>query len=212
MSSAYPIRLRHWRFVTNKRLSRNGNCKDNQLTLKSFRKFPALIPTGLVVLALLYVSLRVTYDDYIRLRECNLWVANTHATVERLQLSRTHILEAETGQRGYLLTGDPTYLVPFSTGSAAIIGDLTVLGLQLHDNPRQQRSLSLLRYLVSAKLSELNETVVLSQDGKSVAALHVVRTNRGKLLMDDITHVLDSIQTDEITVLNERMAATDLGR
>src|SRR5580698_5729245 len=87
--------------------------------------------------------------------------------------------DAETGQRGYLLTGDEAYLEPFNSGRAAIDGELKEIRALNEHNSAQLQRLEQLQGLVSAKMSELLNTVNLKRAGKSAEALEEVRTDRG---------------------------------
>jgi CheY-like chemotaxis protein/signal transduction histidine kinase/CHASE3 domain sensor protein len=112
--------------------------------------------------------------------------------------------DAETGQRGFLLTGDEAYLEPFISGRAAIDGELTAIrALDGHSSEQQQR-VQQLQVLVTAKISELLGTINLKRAGKSEQALEIVRTDRGKVLMDQIRALVNDIANDDRTQLAQR--------
>jgi CheY-like chemotaxis protein/CHASE3 domain sensor protein len=112
--------------------------------------------------------------------------------------------DAETGQRGFLLTGDDAYLEPFTTAKAAINGELEQLSTLTAQNPEQQQRLGQLRGLVSAKLDELQSTITLKRAGKAEEALTVVRTDRGKVLMDRIRALITDIENTDRSELAQR--------
>jgi CheY-like chemotaxis protein len=112
--------------------------------------------------------------------------------------------DAETGQRGFLLTGDEAYLEPFVSGRAAIEGELNkVRALTANSSDQQQRA-DQLQGLISAKLAELLSTINLKRAGKSEEALAIVRTDRGKVLMDRIRALVDEMQNVDRTQLTQR--------
>lgn len=86
---------------------------------------------------------------------------------------------AETGQRGFLLTRDPSYLMPFDQAKAAMPIEIDRLAQGLPGDAR----VTTLRQVAEAKLAELQQTVDLAQAGKTDAALAVVQTNAGQQLM-----------------------------
>jgi len=94
--------------------------------------------------------------------------------------------DAETGQRGYLLTGRGKYLEPYHQAISAIPGVVKQLETYTMDRPDQAERLNELKPVIAAKLSELEETVKLRQTQGVTPALEVVDSDRGKALMDDI--------------------------
>jgi CheY-like chemotaxis protein/signal transduction histidine kinase/CHASE3 domain sensor protein len=114
--------------------------------------------------------------------------------IVQIQNVLSSVKDAETGQRGYLLTGDEAYLEPFTSGRAALNGELESLRPLTAGNPDQQQRLDRLRGLIAAKLDELLSTITLKRAGKSEQALAIVNTDRGKLLMDQIRAVVGEMQ------------------
>jgi CheY-like chemotaxis protein/CHASE3 domain sensor protein len=112
--------------------------------------------------------------------------------------------DAETGQRGFLLTGDEAYLEPFTTAKAAISGELEQLSTLTTQSPENQQRLGQLRGLVSAKLDELQSTITLKRAGKAEEALTIVRTDRGKVLMDRIRALITEIENTDRSELAQR--------
>jgi adenylate cyclase len=91
--------------------------------------------------------------------------------------------DAETGQRGYLLTGDPAYLEPYQAGQQRLKADFASLEMSL-SGPRGMAEVAALRALATAKTTELSDTVVLARSGNRDAALNLVTSNRGRQIMD----------------------------
>ena len=109
------------------------------------------------------------------------------AEVQRTLLALlSAVQDAETGQRGYLLTGDPAYLRPYATARPTADSLLDRLGTLVSWNPLQVRRMPGLRAAVDAKLDELDETVRLYDRAGGAAALQVVETDRGRRLMADV--------------------------
>jgi len=114
------------------------------------------------------------------------------------------IQDAETGQRGYLLTGDPSYLGPFETGVREAPKAIDALLVITRDNPSQQTSLRELEGLVATKLEELSATVELRKNNRGPEALREVRSNNGKATMDRIREIVGQIRTEERILLGIR--------
>jgi signal transduction histidine kinase/AmiR/NasT family two-component response regulator len=118
----------------------------------------------------------------------------TRVTIERL---RTLLIQTETGQRGYLLTGDAAYLAPYNEARKQLRAVGTDLSDAFDSDPAQARRLIVLAAVSGAKLEEMNETVQLRRAGKQAEALRVVSTNRGRRLMDRMQEVLNGMTAAE---------------
>ena len=93
--------------------------------------------------------------------------------------------DAETGQRGFVLTGDSAYLAPFERGGTVIAPALTSLSSLMHGDSADEAAADSLRSLAAAKLAELTSTIHIRADRGQAAAVGVIAAGRGKLLMDD---------------------------
>jgi CheY-like chemotaxis protein/signal transduction histidine kinase/CHASE3 domain sensor protein len=112
--------------------------------------------------------------------------------------------DAETGQRGYLLTGRESYLEPFSSAKAALPGEFNTLRGLLANRPQQTKRLKELESLAAQKMDELGETVDLKRAGQTDAALAVVRTDQGKIYMDGIRAALGDLENSERQLIAQR--------
>jgi PAS domain S-box-containing protein len=110
-------------------------------------------------------------------------VWTTQLMAERLLST---LKDAETGQRGYLITGDPAYLEPYYAAWARLDADLGNLEATPLTDPETTRLIGRIKILARAKLEDLRNTVALGQSGQLEAAVAIVRTNAGKALMDEI--------------------------
>jgi CheY-like chemotaxis protein/signal transduction histidine kinase/CHASE3 domain sensor protein len=104
--------------------------------------------------------------------------------------------DAETGQRGYLITGDASYLNPYENAKANLPGRLASLREILATQERR-RQVTTLEELAQAKFAELDETIALRAAGNSEGALKIVRSDRGKVLMDRLRTLIAQMSTDE---------------
>jgi len=103
--------------------------------------------------------------------------------------------DAETGQRGYLLTGNPAYLEPYNSARARLDADFERLDHAPLTNPAQAQQIRTLRTLAASKLAELAATISLRQSGQADAAVDRVRTDQGKRIMDSIRGEVSVLQT-----------------
>ena len=126
-------------------------------------------------------------------------------SVERtsqIQALLSTLKDAETGQRGYLLTGNEAYLKPYREALGDVDAQLARLSDSLGDDRQQRASLALLGPRVKEKLSELEETVALRQKGEEAAALAVVNSGRGIKAMDEMRAILEAMSEREMRRLD----------
>jgi PAS domain S-box-containing protein len=125
------------------------------------------------------------------------WVGHTQEVL--LQLSNTESLlkDAETGQRGFLYTGEAQYLAPYELAIKQVYPAIDRLAELTIDNPREQRRIPELRNLARRKLGELAKTIELYRSGDTDAARALVLTDRGLLTMEEIRSVISEMQQDE---------------
>jgi len=102
------------------------------------------------------------------------------------------LLDAETGQRGYLLTRNEVYLTPYNTALSKVATERQQL-MRLREDSQIASDIDKLLTLIDQKTTELTETVKLAQTGRRSAALAVVETGRGKTVMDEIRAVGSNI-------------------
>jgi signal transduction histidine kinase len=139
-------------------------------------------------------------------RQTNDAAAVQHTLTVQGHLTRVLSLlqDAETGQRGYLLTGNTAYLEPFTSATSDIDKVVERLGLEVADNATQIQALTTLRLVVNDKLDELLGTIELKKAGKSEQALSAVASNKGKALMDRARDVLARMGAEEQRLLAVR--------
>lgn len=162
-----------------------------------------LLGYGLALLILTMVGV-VSYRSTTALIDNAEWVAHSHRVLESLENVVVQVTNAETGQRGYVLTGRDQYLEPFRIATRTIDTKLAELRSMTSDNANQQHHIDVLVPLVAAKLAELQQTVDLRREKNLDAALEVVLTDKGKNFMDDIRRVVGEMQNEENKLLKQR--------
>ncbi len=171
-----------------------------------FQRFSIL--TGCILLGVLLVlNAYVTWRQLNAQVELGRWVLHTQQV--RLELAQTQelLVDAETGQRGFLLTGDARYLDPFDWASNQVGQHIDHLAELTADNPVQQRHVAELRPLAQEKLDELNGTIVLFRSGHPDDAKALVLTSRGLLAMDGLRQILAEMRDEETRLDAERSDA-----
>jgi PAS domain S-box-containing protein len=135
-------------------------------------------------------------------------VDHTQLVLNELESTLSVIKDAETGQRGFLLTGRDDYLGPFREAESALPGHLARLATLTADNAVQQARLADLGNLAAEKMSELRHTIALRRDEGLNAALLVVLTDRGQETMRTIRQRVAAIREEEERLLKARVEAS----
>jgi CHASE3 domain sensor protein len=108
------------------------------------------------------------------------------------------LTDMETGQRGYLVTGDSTYLQPYTQAQGRIETDLAGLRVGLAIRAQHERSLELqLESLAKSKQAEMERSISLRQQGYRHRSFMLVSTNEGKDYMDEIRRIVSSLSSAE---------------
>jgi methyl-accepting chemotaxis protein len=135
------------------------------------------------------------------------WVTHTYQIKEDLKELEKLLVDAETGQRGFIFTGQEDFLWPYTNASERLDDHFDVLKSLLKDNPEQLKRLREVRNLSSHKMSELAETIVLKRAGKEQQLRALVLSGKGKKIMDDIRGQLAEMTEAENQLLAERQKA-----
>jgi methyl-accepting chemotaxis protein len=136
-------------------------------------------------------------------------VAHTHEVLGQLEQVLSTLKDAETGQRGYIITGVDHFLDPYTAAAQRLPGEVAELRRLTADNPAQQRRLDAMTPLVTAKLDELQKVIDARNKEGLPAAIDQVKTEKGKRLMDDIRELMRQMRTDEEDLLRSRAALAD---
>ena len=146
-----------------------------------------------------------------RLRDAIDAVDHTYGVIGHLEGVIGALVDAETGERGYIITGDSAYLQPFFMGRAAVDSHFAALRQLTSDNPGHQRQLDSLDVLRRVRLRLLEEGNAFRARGDLGSAGGVIRSGQGRRVMDHARGVVAAMETEERRLLalrNERRAAT----
>ena len=165
---------------------------------------PRLVVGAVLVAALLLLGVAVVLRSTRQLNDDANRVAHTHEVLTELANLLSLVKDAETGQRGYLITGEPRYLAPYTDAVAAIRRRVDDLQQSTSHDAVQQTRFPEVRASIDAKLNELDETIALRKTVGFDAAREVVLTDRGKNTMDELRAVVAEMTQHEQHLLQER--------
>lgn len=160
-------------------------------------KIAAAFGSALLVLIVGAVSLL----SVRQLMRANDQVERTNSLIGKLTTVASEMVNAETGQRGYIITGDTAYLYPYTRSKKFVRQHLADLRLLSAGNIRLTRRVDSLTRLVDLQLADLSESVDLRLlEGFEPAAAEI-RTDRTKLRMDRIRNLVEDMAAEEKHVL-----------
>ncbi|HMD30457.1 MAG TPA: CHASE3 domain-containing protein [Candidatus Acidoferrales bacterium] len=167
--------------------------------------FGRKIAAGFAVSFVLLVGIGgVSYSSISALMRTSYRVAHTHEVLEHTSTLLSYVKDEETGQRGYVITGDEAYLEPYQGGLAGAAKTLKDLRQLTADEPNQQKRLDELEPVVVAKQDELKRTIDLRRKGDVAQTVKVVTEGEGKKTMDQIRGILGQMERDERDLLRQR--------
>jgi methyl-accepting chemotaxis protein len=157
-----------------------------------------------LALAILIFIGGASYRSTAKLMDTADWVTHTHLVLERLSGLIQALTDAETAQRGFMITGDEAYLEPYHSGVPAAeqyVGEVRHL---TSDNPHQQDRLDILEPLLAQRLNSLKDGIEVEKTKGSEAARQWVQTGKGKKEMDDIRKIVADMRDEEQSLLKIR--------
>lgn len=146
----------------------------------------------------------LTFRTIARSRDDIGWVTHTHLVLEALDALSANVTDAETGQRGFLLTGQEPYLRPYNDALSQVQESTRALRDLTSDNPVQQSNLNRLEPVVALKLAELQARIDMRKRDGLDAAAKAVREGSGRLHMDQIRAVIAEMKDEEQRLLTAR--------
>jgi len=132
------------------------------------------------------------------------WVNHEHEIIHTSESFISSLMDAETGQRGYLLTGDVDYLEPYYSGVVSVEATLERLIDMTKSHLTQQERLALISKLTNQKLENLEKTIDLMQSGNRVDAFATFNTGANKKIMLEIRKVITKFSHEERLLLEQR--------
>ena len=146
----------------------------------------------------------VSYLSVVRLSENAARVEHTHEVLSSLELLLAAATDCETAERGYVITGDESYLEPYREAAAVIDSRTRRLRELTADNRAQQRRLDSVAALVTERLAVLRAVIELRKDQGFAAAQGEILTGKGRQFHDRIRRLIGQMEDTETSLLQER--------
>jgi signal transduction histidine kinase/DNA-binding response OmpR family regulator/CHASE3 domain sensor protein len=152
-------------------------------------------------LLLLFISSLASYISISNLVKSSDLVSHSNQVITNLDEIISTLKDAETGQRGYLLTADDLFLQPYTGAKEQAVVLLDSVEYQTTDNPVQQKNIKKLREIIQNRLTIIEKTITLKKAGGTVSLGDMLT---GKSYMDSARQVINTMKTDERLLLEKR--------
>jgi PAS domain S-box-containing protein len=139
-------------------------------------------------------------------------VQRNHEVKEELSAVLRLVVDAESGQRGYLITNDPVYLKPYQEATSQIDARLARLDSLTKNSAPQQRRMNELRRIEQEELALLQQTIQLDKEGRDMEAGQLVLSGIGRQRMDELRQVVADMEREEDRVLAMRATLANRGQ
>ena len=156
------------------------------------------------ILVLLLIVGTVSYTSTVRLIDSGGWVTHTRTVILEAEEMLADVFGAETGQRGYLLTGEDRYLRPYLGVQQSVDERLGRLLKLTADNPRQQQRLQSLAQAIHQRFAGMQEVIDIRRSKGFDAALRLVLTDKGREDMETLRRTLKEATDEEYGLLSAR--------
>ena len=169
----------------------------------------SLIKTpDLIFIILLVVLTSISFISYIRIKELNTasdLVYHTNQVNLKLNEVLVNLTNAETGQRGYLLTMDSSFLIPYQGSNEKVKRNISEIDSLVSDNLEQKKNLKTLSFLIDERFRLLDKNLQLNYKQANPATELMPILEKGKAVMDQLRKEIASMMSHEKMLLQIRI-------
>jgi signal transduction histidine kinase len=163
--------------------------------------FLVLMLAAALNVAALYTAER----RFAELRDAGDWVSHTQDAENLIAHIYRKAVDAETGQRGFLLTQDETYLNPYLDARVEIPKDLEKLGELTRDNPVQVAQFATVAKLIATRFAQMERSLKLKRDRDEDSIREFLISHEGMVTMISLRLALDGMSAEEKTQYERRI-------
>jgi PAS domain S-box-containing protein len=163
------------------------------------------ITFGVVLtLAVLLINAFLSYQATHILIDNDQRVRHTYRVINELELTLSTVKDAETGERGYIITGLDEYLTPYYSAVAQIDKHIHTLTELTADNPTQRARIPALQSKIRDRVESLRLGIEYRRSGDVEDAHQLIVSGDGKRMMDDLRKFINAMEVDENALLDQR--------
>jgi len=181
-----------------------------KLRFKNIRISKRIFFAFTIMLIVILAVITISYKTSIKIIDSTDLIIHTNKVLIDLGKVESELIDLETGQRGFLITGDPKYLEPYNASLKVIRENIAYLQRLTSDNKSQTKRINLIKELVGLKIKELDKTIKLrSEENGFEKAREVVLTDEGKDIMAKIRNLIKEVENEELRILSLRTSAPE---
>ncbi len=169
--------------------------------MRQFRKLPLAVTLLIVAIVVVSVNAWVALQAVDTLLQSENWVEHTWQVIDEVERIMGSAKDAETGNRGFLITGDEEYLAPYASGKTELPHELDVFQQLTADNPSQQVRVVEMRAILEQRISLLDQGIALRRSGDTNTVETLVVSGTGKAQMDRLRELADQMEGEERRLL-----------
>lgn len=170
------------------------------------KKIGAGFSLAVVIMAIIGIG---SYSALNKMIDAVNWRKHTFEVQHAIEGIFSLLQDMETGQRGFVITGENRYLEPYNNAENKIDTYIKNLQQLTADNPAQLQLIATLKVRLAEKMSELNETITLRKEKGFESARQIILTDKGKKIMGEIRTLVGEMETEENTLLQKRSSQAD---
>ncbi|MXO72354.1 diguanylate cyclase [Alteraurantiacibacter buctensis] len=174
---------------------------DRRSTLGSAR---LLLVTMVLLGAMLAGSGYLAREATEQQRQAEKWQERTFAVIDNLSSVRVAVLSIRRGERGFLLTGDPAFLDPYTAGIETLDREVPEMRELLAESRQQAERVDQLTVIAATFVSQAQRTVALQRAGRHEEAVAASQLTRGRQLTNRVMAMLDQIEAVERQLMEQR--------
>ncbi len=174
------------------------------MTLLEIQKSKLILPSFVLAMLVLLLAGLGAYRQDRRNVAAEQLVRHTFQVLGELNTTLSSMQDVETGSRGYVISGEESYLEPFNNAVRLVPQEIQRLRQLTADNPEQQRRLDALEPLISLRVRTAEADIVARRTRGPSAADQTLSEGQGKWTMDQIRSVVAEMGTAENQLLQRR--------
>ena len=159
-----------------------------------------------LAIALVIINAIISYRSTDTLIANNGWVLHTEEVITELTETLSNVKDAETGQRGFIITRDERYLEPYNKAVGSLDGHLIKLRKLTDDNPEQQTRLIVLEEKIKTRMDTLKANLGLQRDKDFDVIREAGMLDRGLIQMNAVRDQIAEMTAAERSLLDVRLA------
>src|SRR5688500_10749435 len=167
------------------------------------------ILTGFIACTVILCVVAVfSFHNTEKFTDANQLVNHTYEVADKLNQILTTSIDAQTGVRGFVITGNEAFLDPYNKSSQNILGQLDNVKKLISDNPDQQKNIEALQNQLNIH-AKYHENLIATRKIDYEKAKKMVSTQEGKHIQDEIRRLIANSKEIENTLLAERKKFSD---